>query len=113
METCAALATIRSCKDGVGVVALMARRERTRRRKHRPYVSNHFTQHVAFDIGVIRVLTGALSKVISVVDGIRRAFPRDKKTFRQQIIHFLSEISNLERVFVESNALSNDASEAQ
>ena len=57
------------------VVALMARRERTRRRKYRPYVSNHFTQHVAFDIRVIRVLTGALSKVISVVDGIRRAFP--------------------------------------
>lgn len=42
METYAALATIRSCKCGIDVDSLMARRERTHRRNYGPYVSNHF-----------------------------------------------------------------------
>lgn len=113
METYAALATIRSCKCGIDVDSLMARRERTHRRNYGPYVSNHFYPARRIRYPCHWSPYRCTQELSSLSSAAFTGQSKRQETFRQQIIQLVSAISNRERVSKKSNALSNDASEAQ
>ena len=57
-----------------------------------------FTQHVAFDIRVIGVLTGALRTVISVFGGIHRAIQETRNISTADHTAFVSDLQSRTRL---------------
>ena len=103
-ETYASLVTMRSCQCGI-VDALMARCERSRRRKHRPYISDSLPITSQSILLLIRALTDALRIVISVVDGIHRAIQKTRSISTADRTVFVSDIQSRTRLHATKRAI--------
>ena len=103
-ETYASLVTMRSCQCGI-VDALMARCERSRRRKHRPYISDSLPITSQSILLFIRALTDALRIGISVVDGIHRAIQKTRSISTADRTVFVSDLQSRTRLHATKRAI--------